>query len=131
MFSEFNLGAWLAKWAALLIAGGIAIVALIIWLWFNHSQALKNAAAPAKAQAAMSSGQVQSGQQAVHIVVDAGKREAATDDQTRHNTYVINQIPAAKTEVDPLVDAAIRHAICMRDSAADLPECKPVLGPNP
>lgn len=131
MFDEVDIEAWLVKHAIMLVVLLVLIACVIFWLWHEHEQAMVNAAAPAKAAAAMDSGQIQSGQQAIKITVDNGKASAATDAQTRLNTDAINKLAAAKVAVDPAVDDAIRRGVCVYVSAASLPECQSLLHPGP
>ena len=126
-----TLYAWIIKWSAFLIIGAIMIISFVVWLVWHDYEVGKNAAAPALAQSAVNAADSASAHDAVQTVSKNDQAAAKADDTTRKNSYVINNFPAAKTLVDPAVDAAIRSAICMRDSAANLPECKSVLQPSP
>lgn len=123
--------AWVIRNTALLVFGVVVLVVVGLLIWRHHEQVLVNAAAPAKAQAQVNAADAQSGRDAVNAVSNNGKKEAATDDTTRKNNAIILKTPGAEVSLSPALDTAGRNAVCLRQSAASLPECQRLLHPNP
>lgn len=116
--------AWVAKWAIFLIAGGIIVVILIGWIWWNNHQNAKNAATIPKTQATVNAAQSNAGAAAVNTVGQNQQKNAETDQKTQQVTNVYNSYPQAKAPLDPDFVDAFNAGICLYKSAADLPECK-------
>lgn len=122
---------WFTRTVALIIGGIILAIAISGWLWWNFHMNAKNAAAVPKAQAVVNKAQANAGGRAVNTVNQNQDKNAKTDTITRNNTYVTNNYPAAKVEVDADFIAAFDHAICLYASAASIPECQRLQQPNP
>lgn len=126
-----DIGAWFAKWGLIVIVSIALIISAVVAFKIHEHQVVQNAVAPVKAQAAVSAADAQSGHDAVNITAKNAKESDQTDTTTRNNHAVIIQLPGAKVTLDPALDAAGRRAICMRPSAAGLPECQSLLQPDP
>lgn len=112
----------------ILSAAVAALVVTVALFWLqghNH-----NAATVAKAGGIIAQGQAAAGRDAVGVVVGNADTQAATDQTTKENRDAILNAPGAQAPVDPAVGDAGRRAVCMRQSARDLPACKRLLNPG-
>lgn len=69
---------------------------------------------------------------AANTVANGAQRETIIRERTFTNYRDIVRQPGAGDEISPEVDRAFRRAVCMRSSAAGLPECRrlPEADPN-
>jgi hypothetical protein len=88
-------------------------------------------AAIARAQSALDAADNQSAHQAIEAIQTNADAEAASRQITRSNHVTIIHAPGAQDPVSAAVDAAGRRAVCLRKSAAGLPECAGVFEPHP
>jgi ABC-type uncharacterized transport system substrate-binding protein len=88
-------------------------------------------AAVAQAQSALTAADNQSAHQAIQTIQDNADAEAAARQITRSNHVTIIQAPGAQDPVSAAVDTAGRRAVCLRKSAAGLPECAGVRDAHP
>lgn len=131
MEEEFGLAAWVTRNLSIVI--GIVVVFTVLggWLWWNHHQAMVNAAAVPKAAAIQNKAQANAGAAAVNITNDNAKKGAETDAKVQHVTNNFNTYPAAKVAIDPGLFDAFDRGVCVFRSAASLPECQRLQQPNP
>lgn len=117
--------AWLAKNAVYLVVA--IFVFATAWVVFDRlilqpMNAKHDAAATAGANAIAGAG-VASAADAVAVVSQNSAHVKATDDTTRKNYVYITKQPGASDPVNPAVFDAFTRSVCLRDSAAGLPEC--------
>lgn len=131
--AEAAAASWLSRNAlivtivvAVILAAGVAFYALYV-----HPQNQQHDLAARKGEAAIAQGAQQSGHDAIRTIQGNHAHEQAIDQQTRTNYVYITKAAGAGDPVNPAVDAAGRHAICLRSSAAGLSECQRLLKPNP
>lgn len=128
------VAAFFAKYMWDLIVGGVILLVAVLfgaWVWHQAGAGARAEAVVAKAQATISQNDVQNADIAVQKVDDHDNTEAAVNAQTRANHDTIVKAAGANVAVSDAVDAAGRRAICMRRSAASLPECSSVQHPSP
>lgn len=130
MFSFAGFLNWVRTWIVAIIIVVIIVVTVIVAYNIHVHMVAADAAAPAKAQAAVSQADVKSGQAAVNTTEDVAKESDKTDDTTRKNNVVIIHEPGASVTLDPALDTAGRVAICMRESTSGFLECKSLLKLN-
>lgn len=110
--------------AGILIAGGFAY-GLIWWLFLSKPAAeAKHNAVQLQATQGMGQAAVASGHEAVQITVDNSKAAAGIDAAVKGALNEIARAKGADAEIDAAVDDVGRRAICLRSSAAGLPECQ-------
>jgi cytoskeletal protein RodZ len=132
---EVALPMQVTKWVLRGIAS-LAVVGLIvfvIWKLFfaQHAAEQKSEIVQAKGAAAVSQAGAEAGKAAVTTVTNNYTYAAASDRKTQENRHAILQAPGASQPVDPALDALVRSDICMRTSAASLPECQRLQQPAP
>jgi hypothetical protein len=112
-------------WVVLAVLA-IALAWFLIWkLFIAGGQAQqKHEVAAAKAQAQVGQAQGAAGAAATNIVAGNGAKETITHEITRDHYAEITKQPGAGDPVTDAVDSAGRRAICMRASAAGLPDCQ-------
>lgn len=124
----FKLGEWLAKNTVALVLGVAAatLAAFVIYQTFfaGHAAQVKHDVAAAKAQGAVGTAEGAAGAKAANVVAGNGAKETIINNLTRDHYYDITKQPGAGDPVSDSVDDAGRHAICMRASAAGLPDCQ-------
>jgi len=120
---------WLPAWATkrvlyLAVVATAMIIAMFVGyrLFFAQVDA-KHDVAAAHSTTAIAIGGTQSGAQAVHIVSGNGDATQHTDTVTRANYVYITKQPGASDPVNPALFDAFTRSVCLRDSAAGLPEC--------
>lgn len=125
----------IAKWAFFGIVGLLAVGAI---LWVGWKLFFAERAAEAKhdqVQTQAVIGKAQAGQdsaaQAVKITIDNGKAAVQIDAAVRSAINAIAQTKGADVQLDPALDDLGRRSICLRASAASLPDCQPVQPANP
>jgi hypothetical protein len=109
--------------AAVLLA---AVLAWVGWKLFFAERAAerKTERVRTESTARVGTAQTQAGQRAVEVVAGNGAKETVIRETTRNNYYEITKQPGAGDPVSGAVDLAGRRAICLRASAAGLPECQ-------
>jgi hypothetical protein len=119
-------------WTILAIAAAI-IGGWVIWKLFFAERAAQQKSQQVQAEAAIGKGDAgaKAGHDAIQITVDNGKAAAGIDAAVREAIHAISKAKGADQLLDPAVDAAGRRAICMRPSAASLPDCQHLQQPNP
>ena len=128
--------AWVTKNAALagLYAAAAVLAGFMIYQTFfaGGRAALKHEEVKAKAEHAVGAAQGEAGANAANVVAGNATKETIIREITRTNTNEIFRQPGAGDPVADAVDAAGRRAICMRSSAAGLPDCNGLrpAGPN-
>lgn len=117
--------AWIIKNAIYLVSA-LAVVVGALWLFQTLILGPMNAkhdAAAASGQAAIGGAGQASAADAIQRAYDNGLKAGKTDAVTRTNTIYIRQQPGANDAINPALFAAFVKSVCMRDSAAGLPEC--------
>lgn len=111
---------------AVLVLVAIAIAGFIIWQVFIAGRAAqqKHDVAESHGQAVVGKAQGQAGGAAANIVANGAAKETIIREKTRTNYVEITKQPGAGDRVSDAVDAAGRRAICLRASAAGLPDCQ-------
>lgn len=122
--------AFATKWAVLLIIGAVLLLGVTGYLIWHRHQIEKNAAAGANAKTQVEKANSDNAHDAIGVIVEHGKTDTKTDDITRTNNDIIHKTPGAAVGLNPELDAAGRRALCMRPSAAHLPECQQLLHPH-
>lgn len=132
---EIGVPLKLARWAVYVLIG-LSIAALVIWvvwkLFFaEHAAQVKHDEVQAHAQAAVGAAEGSAGAHAANVVATGSTKETIIHDTTHTNTIEISRQPGAGDLISPDVDAAFRKSVCMRASAAGLPDCQrlPEAGP--
>lgn len=125
--SELGLKAALFTTKNVLI-GCAALVALIVLVFIGYKVFIapvnaKHDISAANGTTAIAAGGTQSGVQATNIVSGNSQAAQHTDTVTRTNYVYITKQPGASDPVNPAVFDAFTRVICLRDSAASLPEC--------
>lgn len=110
--------------AALAAVVVLAVAGFVAYRVFWAPIEAKRAVAAAKGETAIAGAGVQSGAAAVGIVSGNAQGEKNTDQTTRTNYVYITKAAGAGDPVNPGVDAAGRRAVCLRASAAGLPDCQ-------
>lgn len=120
--------AWTLAAIAVLVVGG-----WVIWKLFfaQHQAEQKTQQLQIKADQATQQATQASGKDAVHIVVDNGKGAAAVDAAVKGAVSAILAAKGSNQQIDPDLDGLGRRAICVRVSAASLPECQSLQRPGP
>ena len=121
------------------IAIGVVVLLVLglggymVWKTFFAGAAAqsKHDVVQAQGNAAMAKAGVAAGAAAVPIIVKNYQSGAAIDAQTQEAIREALKSPGASQSVDPGLDDLGRRAICVRLSAASLPECQHLLQPNP
>lgn len=110
-----------------------AVAGFVIWKVFFAERAAeqKHDLIQAQGQAKISDAGAKAGAAAVPIIVKNFQSGAAIDAQTQEAIREALKAPGAKQSVDPALDDLGRRAICVRASAAGLPECQRLLHPPP
>jgi hypothetical protein len=114
-----------------IIGAALVALALLYGAYRLFGDGPRRDAAIARAQSALNAADDQSAHQAVQTIQDNADAEAASRQITRSNHVTIIQVPGAQDPVSVAVDVAGRRAVCLRRSAAGLPECAGVLDPHP
>jgi hypothetical protein len=104
--------------ACLLLAAGLS-VALGVMIY----QAKAHATAAAKIEAALAQSRTTSAHDAVEITATGAARDAQTDATTRENADAIHHAPGADQRLDPGLNAAGLHGLCLRAAYHSRPEC--------
>lgn len=118
------------------VVGAILVALLAGWMgWklFFADHAAQAAHDKAEIHAVQVVGQAkgEAGANAVSVVAGTATKETIIHETTRDHYVEITKQPGADDPVsDPLFDAFTR-SICMRVSAARLPQCQPVPGADP
>lgn len=125
---EIGLPLKVTRWAACGIAG-LAVAGGIVWLvwtvfFAGHAAQQKHDVVQAQGQQQISNAGAAAGKDAIPIIVKNYNTGAAIDAQTQEAIRDILKIPGAAQAVDPALDDYGRRAVCMRGSAAGLPECE-------
>lgn len=116
---------------------GCAVLAVLITLavlgykLFIAPVNAKHDIAAAHGTTAIAQGGTQSGAQATNIVSGNGKKSESTDTVTRTNYVYITKQPGAADPVNPALFDAFTRSVCLRVSAAGLPECDGLRKPGP
>lgn len=108
---------------------GVLVCAILAWAgWklFFAERAAQTKHDQVQLQAAQGMGQAatQSGHDAIKITVDNGKAAAGIDAAVKGALNEIAHAKGADASVSDEVDDAGRRAVCVRFSAAGLPECQ-------
>ncbi len=114
-----------------IIGAALVALALLYGAYRLFGDGPRRDAAVAQAQSALNAAANQSAHQAIQTIQDNADAEAASRQITRSNHVTIIQAPGAQDPVSVAVDAAGRRAVCLRKSAAGLPECAGLLDPHP
>lgn len=135
LIPQVAAGKFTAKVIFTLIVGAIVLAggSFVIWKVFFAERAAqaKSERVENQGRSAISEAGAKSGVEAIKITVDNGKAAAGIDAAVRSAIDEIRKAKGAEVAVDPSVDAAGRRAICLRPSAAGLPECQRLLGTGP
>lgn len=125
--------AWIVKNAFSLICG-IAILLAGIYLFqtliLGPINAKHDAAATHGTQA-ITAGGVKSAADAVKTVTANDANTRIIDERTRTNYVYITKQPGAADPVNPALFDALTRSVCLRVSAASLPECHGLQQPSP
>lgn len=107
----------------LVILGAVLFVG---WkLFFSERQAeAKHDVAAAHAQQLVGQAQADAGAHAANVVAGNAASEAKTHEITRDHYVYINQQPGAGDPVSDSVWDAFERSVCVRASAASLPDCQ-------
>ncbi len=108
--------------------GALILAALLIWagwkLFFAEGAAQrKSDTVAAETSGRVGQAQGAAGQNAANVIANGAQREIITNNNTRTNYVEITRQPGAGDPVSDAVDAAGRSAVCLRTSAASLPDC--------
>lgn len=120
-------GARIAILAALAL-GALALAAFSGWWIFVRPRQAQVAAATERVTAATATGTAGAAESTLHIVTDNARTIAAIDALTRENDRAIQSSKGAAQSVDPALDAAGRHALCLRSAYRADPGCAAVRG---
>lgn len=125
--------AWAVKNAFYLAIGIIAAIALafIGYRTFLAPVNAKHDIAAAHGQQVINQAGATSAKEAVQAVATHDKQEQHTDTITRTNYVYITKQPGSSDPVNPALFDAFTRSVCLRDSAASLPECQSVQQPHP
>ena len=125
--------AWALKNILWLILGVVVAIAIgfIFYRVFVAPGEAKRELAVAHGQTVLSNANAAAGGAAVDIVSKNADAESGNSKKTRDNHAVITHAPGASVVVSDDVDHAARAAICVRKSAAGLPECRGLLEAHP
>lgn len=115
----------IVAWAVGALAA-LLFAAWVVWKLFfaQHAADAAHDKAEIHAQQVVGKATSDAGAKASNIVAESATKEAKTHEITRDHYFEITKAPGADDIVPPAVDAAFRRAICLRDSAARLPECQ-------
>ena len=113
-------------WAA--VIASVCAVAAIVWFVTADSRH-RHDAAVARTEGALAASHNQSAADAIQTTVDAAKRDAATDAQTRENADEIRHAPGADAPVDPRATDAGLRGLCVRAAYRCSAQCVQLLGP--
>lgn len=132
---QAQAASWLAENGVKLVAGLIlgGLLLYMGWRTFlapGQAQA-KHDVVQAQGRAAIAKAGQDAGAAAVPIITNNYYGQQKSDRQTQENSRAILQAPGAGQPIDPALAAVGRRAICMRASAAGLPECQQLLNPGP
>ena len=125
--------AWAIKNAFYIAIGIIAVCALgyIGWKVFFAPINATHDIAAAHGQQVINKAGADSAKDAVQAVAKHDQAEQHTDTITRTNYVYITKQPGASDPVNPALFDAFARSVCLRDSAASLPECQSVQQPHP
>lgn len=128
-------GVALARIAAYALAG-IVLVIFVGWagwkLFFAERAAeAKHDKVQAETQGRVGQAEGAAGANAANVVANGAQREVITNTTTRTNYVEITRQPGAGDPVSDAVDHAGRNAVCLRSSAAGLPDCIRLREANP
>lgn len=125
--------AWAVKNAFYIAIGTIAAIALgfIVYRSFIAPVNAKHDIAAAHGQQVINQAGTDSAKEAVQAIAAHDKQEQHTDTVTRTNYVYITKQPGASDPVNPALFDAFTRSVCLRDSAAGLPECQRLQQPNP
>ena len=108
----------------------LILILAIVLIWAGWKLFFAERAAQAKhdkvqaeTQARVGQAEGAAGANAANVVANGAQREVITNTTTRTNYVEITRQPGAGDPVSDAVDAAGRNAICLRASAAGLPDC--------
>lgn len=107
---------------------GLLLAIIVVWagwkLFFAERAAQrKSDIVKAETQGRVGKAEGAAGANAANVVAAGAQREVITNTTTRTNYVEITRQPGAGDPVSDAVDAAGRNAICLRSSAAGLPDC--------
>lgn len=114
---------------ALYVAGAVVVAIVFGWvgwkLFFaDHQAQIKAEQAHVQAVKKVGDAMSQAGAKAANTVAGSATKETIIHETTRDHYVEIQKQPGADDPVsDPLFDAFTR-SVCMRDSAAGLPDCQ-------
>lgn len=132
---ELGLSLQAAKVAVWAI-GGLLVAALLFWvgwkLFFAQREAdAKHDQVQTQAVLGTAAAGTQSAKEAIQITVDNGKAAAGIDAAVKGALNEISLAKGADAAVSDEVDAAGRRAVCLRASAAGLPDCQSLQRTSP
>lgn len=132
---EAKVGISAAK-AIVIGIGALLLCGLLAWVGWKlffaeHAAEMKHDVAAAKAGELVGKAQGGAGNHAANVIAGNGQKETVINNTTRTNYVEITKAPGAGDPVTDAVDAAGRRAVCMRASAASLPDCIRLRGPDP
>src|ERR1041385_8876611 len=133
MWTQAELIAWGIKNALWIIVGlgALLVAGVVVYYVFVAPGRAKSELAVAHGQAVLSNANAAAGGAAVNIVAKNADTESGNSKKTRDNHVVIMRAPGSTVVVSDDVDRAGRTAICLRKSAAALPECRGLLEAHP
>lgn len=125
---QARFAAWLAANAAKLVAGVLvaALFGFMLYQTFFAAGRAKAVHAEAAAQAGglVNGAKADAGGAAVNTVAGNAAKESGIRERTITNYVEITKQPGAADPITDELDAAGRRAICLRASAAGLPDCQ-------
>lgn len=117
---------------------GLAFLALAIvafafwWIFLKDGQARqRHDLATARAGQLLGQANGSAGAHAANTIAKQSGDEAKVHEITRDHYVEITKQPGAGDQVSDAVDSAFRRAVCLRASAASLPDCQRLQEANP
>ena len=123
MFPGVSIGEIAVKAVLVLILAIVLIWAGWKLLFAERAAQAKHDKVQAETQARVGQAEGAAGANAANVVANGAQREVITNTTTRTNYVEITRQPGAGDPVSDAVDNAGRNAICLRASAAGLPDC--------
>lgn len=118
---SLKIVAWAVAALAVLMIG-----AWVVWKLFfaEHAAEAKHAEVQIHAEQAVGKAKGDAGAKASNVVAGAATKETIIHETTRDHYLEITKQPGASDPVSDGVDAAFRRSVCLRASAARLPDCQ-------
>ena len=121
---EFGIAEWAVKLIAAIAVGGFIVWAFWSIFFAGRQAEAKHDAVAAHAQQLVGQAEGNAGAAAANTVANNAAKEANTHEITRDHYVYINQQPGAGDPVSDPVWNAFVSSVCVRTSAAGLPDCQ-------